>query len=153
MDYYLSLHQHLMGLLIAGAPWDYVKMEQDHHVEELDLIPTTQDSQINALCALYAYLRDGQGKNWHSDELQYKCNIDIFAHHGEGVLPAGISGDEVSTLDSASGHCPKCGTSLHSGGKVNCPWIGMSDAQAKKNAQKAIRNMANHSLVTPTPRP
>jgi hypothetical protein len=38
LDYYLSLHQHLMGLLSAGAPWDYVKMEQDHHVEELDLI-------------------------------------------------------------------------------------------------------------------
>jgi hypothetical protein len=141
MDYYLSLHQHLMGLLIAGAPWDYVKMEQDHHVEELDLIRTTQDSRLQALCALYAYLRDGQSKNWHSDELQYKRNMDIFAREG------GQGGDDLSTLGGSSGHCLKCGTSLHSGGKANCPWNGVSDAQAKKNANKVIRNMANPPAV------
>jgi hypothetical protein len=154
MDYYLSLHQHLMRLLIAGAPWDYVKMEQDHHVEELDLIRMTQDSRLQALCALYAYLRDGQGKNWHSDELQYKRNMDIFARQSEGGLPTGGPSNDISTLGSSyASHCPKCGTNLHSGGKANCPWMGMSDTQAKKNAQKAIRNLVHHSLVTPTPEP
>ena len=147
MDYYLSLHQHLMGLLIAGAPWDYVKMEQDHHVEELDLIRTTQDSRIQALCCLYAYLRDGQNKNWHSDELQYKRNMDIFGRNNEG----GISGDDLSTLGSSSNHCLKCGTSIHTGGKANCPWNTMSDTQARKNANKYIRQIANPTTAaTPT---
>jgi hypothetical protein len=150
LDYYLSLHQHLMGLFSAGAPWDYVKMELDHHVEELDLIRSTADSRLQAILFLYAYLRDGQNKNWHSDSLQYKRNMDIFARHGEGVTPAATPGDDVSTLGSNSGHCPKCGTGLHSGGKANCPWNAMSDAQAKKNANKVIRNMAN---PTPAPAP
>jgi hypothetical protein len=132
MDYYLSLHQHLMGLLIAGAPWDYVKMEQDHHVEELDLIRSTQDSRLQALCSLYAYLRDGQNKNWHSDELQYKRNMDIVSRgRREGGLPAG-GADDLSTIESSANHCPKCGTNLHAGGKAECPWNGMSDTQAKK---------------------
>jgi hypothetical protein len=97
-----------MGLFSAGAPWDYVKMELDHHVEELDLIRSTADSRLQAILFLYAYLRDGQNKNWHSDSLQYKRNMDIFARHGEGVTPTATpAGDDVSTLGSTSGHCPK----------------------------------------------
>jgi hypothetical protein len=100
---------------------------------------------------LYAYSRDGQNKNWHFDSLQYKRNMDIFAHHGDGVSPVGMSGDDVSTLESTPGHCPKCGTGLHSGGKANCPWGSMSDTQAKKNANKVIRNMANPAPAVPAP--
>jgi len=35
MDWYLSLHQHLMGLATTEAPWSYVQIEIDHHVEEM----------------------------------------------------------------------------------------------------------------------
>jgi hypothetical protein len=152
LDYNLSLHNHLMGLLSGGAHWDYVKTELDHHAEELDLIRSTADSRLQAILALYAYLRDGQNSNWFSDELQYKRNMDIFARREEGGGLADGSRDDVSTLESSSGHCLKCGTNLHSGGKANCPWHSMSDAQAKKNANKVIRNMANPTApATPTP--
>ena len=151
LDYNLSLHQHLMGLLSSGAPWDYVKMEQDHHVEELDLIRTTQDSRLQALCSLYAYLRDGQNKNWHSDELQYKRNMDIFARTtGESGL-LGTPRDDLSSSGVLSNHCEKCGTNLHSGGKEACPWNTMSTASAKKNANKFMRAMASGSSVTLAP--
>jgi hypothetical protein len=70
MDFYLSLHQHLMGLATSdNVPWSYVQVELDHHVEELDLIRTSQDSRIQAILALYAYLRDGVVSNWHSSSL------------------------------------------------------------------------------------
>jgi hypothetical protein len=148
MDYYLSLHQHLMGLLIAGAPWDYIKMEQDHHVEELDLIRSTQDPRLQALCSLYAYLRDGQNKNWHSDELQYKRNMDIVSRgRKEGGLPAG-GADDLSTIESSANHCPKCGTSLHAGGKAECPWNGMSDAQATQQGFKQDLVASSSGLFT-----
>ena len=138
-----------MGLLSAGTPWDYVKMEQDHHMEELNLILTMQSSRFQALCSLYAYLRDGQGKNWHSDELQYKRNMDIFARTSEGGM-AGSPGDDLSTLGGSSGHCGKCGTSLHTGGKDQCPWNTMSAAAARKNANKFMRAMAS-SPASPAP--
>jgi hypothetical protein len=146
LDYYLSLHQHLMGLSSSGAPWDYVKMELDHHVEELGLIRTTADSRLQAILFLYAYLRDGQDKNWHSDSLQYKRNMDIFSRHNEGN---GVSGDDASTIDSTSSHCPKCSSNLHTGGRANCPWGTSSDAAAKKLAAKALRNLANFAPVVP----
>lgn len=151
LDYNLSLHQHLMGLLSSGAPWDYVKMEQDHHVEELDLIRTTQDSRLQALCSLYAYLRDGQNKNWHSDELQYKRNMDIFARTTGESGSLGTPRDDLSSSGVPSGHCEKCGTNLHSGGKEACPWNTMSTASAKKNANKFMRAMASGSSVTLAP--
>lgn len=149
LDYYLSLHQHLMGLLSSGAPWDYVKMELDHHVEELDLIRSTADSRLQAILFLYAYLRDGQNKNWHSDSLQYKRNMDIFARQVEGSSPSGIAGDDVSTIDGSSGHCPKCSSGLHSGGRANCPWATSSDVNARKQAAKVLRNMASPTPAAP----
>ena len=54
LDWYLSLHQHLMGLAITDAPWSYVQVEIDHHVEEMEVIRNTQDSRLQALCSLYA---------------------------------------------------------------------------------------------------
>jgi hypothetical protein len=153
LDYYLSLHQHLMGLLSAGAPWEYTKMELDHHVEELDLIRSTQDSRLQAICSLYAYLRDGQSKNWHSDELQYKRNMDIFARTNEGGTPGASTGDDLSTLGSSSGHCDKCGTNLHSGGKESCPWSSMSASSARKQANKFLRATASGSTTPILPGP
>lgn len=140
LDYYLSLHQHLMGLSSGGAPWDYVKMELDHHVEELGLIRATADSRLQAILFLYAYLRDGQDKNWHSDSLQYKRNMDIFSRQVDGV---GFSGNDDSINENSSGPCPKCLSSLHAGGRDNCPWNNNADSVARRNAAKVLRNLVN----------
>ena len=146
LDYYLSLHQHLMGLLSSGAPWDYVKMEQDHHVEELDLIRTSQDLRLQALCSLCACLCDGQSENWHSNELQHKRNMDVFARANKGGL-SGSPRDELSSVGGSSGHFEKCDTSLHARGKEFCPWNTMSASAARKNANKFMRALASGSAI------
>jgi hypothetical protein len=147
IDCCLSLHQHLMGLSSSGAPWDHLKMELDHHVEELGLIQATANSWLQAILFLCPCLRDGQDKNWHSDSLQHKRNMDIFSCHNEGT---GVSGDDASTIDSASSHCPKCSSNLHTGGRAtNCPRSTSSDPAAKKLAAKALRNLANFAPVVP----
>ena len=139
-----------MRLLSSGAPWDFVKMEQDHHVEELDLIRNTQDSRLQALYCLYAYFRDGQNKNWHSDELQCKRNMDIFVPTTESGL-LGTPRDDLSSSGGSVGNCEKCGTNLHSGGKESCPWNTMSTSAAKQDANKFMRAMASSSSVTLAP--
>ncbi len=129
MDFYLSLHQHLMGLATAdNVPWSYVQIELDHHVEELDLLRSSQDSRIQAILALYAYLRDGVASNWHSSSLQYKRNLDAMAMFG------GREGGESSMT------CGKCGTALHGGGRGVCPWRNLSDQSAKKKGEKVLIN-------------
>ena len=135
MDFYLSLHQHLMGLAIAeSVPWSYVQLEIDHHVEELDLIRSTQDSRIQAILGLYAYLPDGVASNWHSSSLQYKRNMDAMV---VGTAGGGLGRDFLPLT------CSKCMTALHSGGKGNCPWRNLSDASAKKKGANVLHNWAN----------
>jgi viroplasmin and RNaseH domain-containing protein len=131
MDYYLSLHQHLMGLASSEVPWSYVQVEIDHHVEELDLIRSSADSRIQAILSLYCYLRDGVSSNWHSSSLQYKRNLDAM------IIGSGASGDSSTLL------CTKCQTSLHSGGKGNCPWRTLSDNVARKKGSTVLSNWAN----------
>jgi hypothetical protein len=61
----------LMGLATTeNVPWSYVQIEIDHHIEELDLIRSSQDSRIQALLGLYAYLRDGVSKIG----IHHRCN-------------------------------------------------------------------------------
>jgi hypothetical protein len=139
MDYYLSLHQHLMGLASSEVPWSYVQVEIDHHVEELDLIRGSADSRIQAILSLYCYLRDGVASNWHSTSLQYKRNVDAMMIWSEG----GGSRNETTNSSNPPLACTKCQTSLHSGGRGNCPWRTLSDAAAKKKGAAVLSNWAN----------
>jgi hypothetical protein len=137
MDYYLSLHQHLLGLATSDAPWEYTQVEIDHHVEEMEVIRNTCDSRLQCLCSLYCYLRDGQTNNWHSNSLQYKQNMEIFSRVSDG-------GSVASNTDEATGGysmyvCEKCKMCLHTGGRINCPWGHLGDDRAKKEAAKALR--------------
>ncbi len=63
---------HALGLATSDAPWEYTKVEIEHHIEEMEIIQNTQYSRLQCLCGLYCYLRDGQLNNWHSNLLQYK---------------------------------------------------------------------------------
>jgi hypothetical protein len=131
MDYYLSLHQHLMGLASSEVPWSYVQVEIDHHVEELDLIRSSADSRFQCILCMYCYLRDGVSANWHSSSLQYKRNLDA-------MVICNTSPGGSSPLS-----CTKCQTTLHSGGRGNCPWRTLSDAAAKKKGVAVLNNWAN----------
>ena len=139
MDYYLSLHQHLMGLASSEVPWSYAQVEIDHHVEELDLIRGSADSRIQAILSLYCYLRDGVASNWHSSSLQYKRNVDAMMIWSAG----GTGRSETSNPSNTPLSCTKCQTSLHAGGRGNCPWRTLSDAAAKKKGAAVLSNWAN----------
>lgn len=140
MDWYLSLHQHLMGLATTEAPWSYVQIEIDHHVEEMEVIRNTQDSRLQALCSLYAYLRDGQASNWHSTSLQYKRNVEIYARSSGDTMS--ISSESLGAGSASFVGCSHCGTTLHLGGKDKCPWGYLQPVKARKEGNKALRCLA-----------
>jgi hypothetical protein len=105
-------------------------------VEELSLIRSVADSRAQALVHLYCYLRDGHSGNWQSASLQAIRNVEMFNQKTEGY-PGHRSdkfGDQV-----ACDLCPKCGTTLHSGGMKACPWTNLSNKKAKQAASTFMR--------------
>jgi hypothetical protein len=117
--------------------WDFVKVELDHHVEELELIRSTADSRLQAMCTLYAYLRDGHQGGWYSSLLQSKRNMELY---DKVASPGSSSGSFMSSMESDAGPscCIKCSTCLHLGGTSNCPWFNLTDVLAKKSGAKAL---------------
>jgi hypothetical protein len=142
MDAWIGLHQHLLGLAITEqVPWSYVQVELEHHVEELETLRNTQDSRLQVLCANYVYLRDGHAGSWHSTSLQYKRNAELFtkvAETKEFCMPM-TSDSEVKSYVG----CIHCGTMLHTGGKVQCPWKRFSKKKAKLKANAALLSLAD----------
>jgi hypothetical protein len=137
LEYNLSLHQHLLSLSASTRDWGYVQTEAEHHVEELALIRSVADSRAQALVHLYCYLRDGHSGNWQSASLQAIRNVEMFTQKAEGY--SGSKGDPLG--DKPFGDlCPKCGTTLHSGGMKACPaWTNLSNKKAKQAASRFMR--------------
>jgi hypothetical protein len=148
LDSWIALHQHLLVLTLTdNMPWGYVQVEIDHHVEELQIIRTTHDSRLQALCGIYAYLRDGHASSWHSTALQYKRNTQVFAQVGRG--------DDANLSDLAGDFtgCSHCATSLHQGDKLSCPWKNVSKTMARKKGGNALRLLAEGGSSTPETTP
>jgi hypothetical protein len=146
LDYNLFLHQYLLGLTNSKVSWDFINTEIQHHVEELVMIRSTADSRIQALLLIYCYLRDGHAAGWQSTSLQTQRNMEMFAmRHGDSD-----SDDNTGTPEVATGNremCPKCATTLHSGGSRACPWSNMSNKKAKLAGAQALRV---NGLIPPT---
>jgi hypothetical protein len=79
---------------------------------------------------IYSYLRVNHGSGWFSASLQSKRNMELLK--GTGSVCSEIS----------SGACIKCGTTLHTGGKQDCPWKNVKDGDAKRKGQEALRKLA-----------
>jgi hypothetical protein len=133
IDYYLSMHQHFMGLANSSVDWNYVQTEINHHCEELTLIRSIADSRIQALVHLYCYLRDGHSANWQSSSLQALRNEELF---NRGVVD--YCG-EASGTQTGMMLCSKCCTTIHGGGLKACPWANLSQKKAKAAAAKYLR--------------
>jgi hypothetical protein len=147
MDAWIALHQHLLGLATTeNVPWAYVQVEIDHHAEELELLRNTQDSRLQALCANYIYVRDGQAGSWHSTSLQYKRNAEIFTKVADSDFCKPYSEHAGGAVKTFPG-CTHCGTMLHSGGKLQCPWKKFSKKKAKLKANAALHAIADGAGV------
>jgi hypothetical protein len=145
MDAWIALHQHLLGLATTeNVPWAYVQVEIDHHVEELELLRNTQDSRLQALCANYTYVRDGHAGSWHSTSLQYKRNAEIFTKVADADYCKPFSEHAGGSVKSFPG-CTHCGTILHTGGKIQCPWKKFSKKKAKTKANASLLALADGS--------
>jgi hypothetical protein len=143
MDAWIALHQHLLGMATTeNVPWDYVQVEISHHVEELELLRNTQDSRLQALCANYIYLRDGHAGSWHSTSLQYKRNAEIFSKVAESDYCRPFAEHAGGAVKSFPG-CGHCGTILHTGGKLQCPWKKFSKKKAKVKANATLLALAD----------
>jgi hypothetical protein len=79
LNLYLALHQHFMGMANEQKPWEYIRVEVDHHVEELELIRQTSECRLQCLGAVYIYLRDMSEKTWHYNSLQSKRNMELYS--------------------------------------------------------------------------
>jgi hypothetical protein len=153
MEAWIALHQHLLVLSLTDhMPWEYVQVEIDHHVEELEVIRNTHDSRLQALCGIYAYLRDGQAGSWHSTSLQYKRNAQVFSQAATGGQDGtdGSMSDMSSVRLSPFAGCPHCGTNTHIGDKALCPWKTLSKTQARKKGSLVLRSMADGGAVPPS---
>jgi len=144
IDAWIALHQHLLVLtLTEQMPWAYVQVEIDHHVEELQIIRNTHDSRLQALCGIYAYLRDGKASSWHSTALQYKRNSQVFSQVGRDDV------SDVSNDLSAFHGCSHCQTTLHPGDKLSCPWKGASKNAARKKGIATLKVLAEGGVTIP----
>jgi hypothetical protein len=47
-------------------------------MDEMELLRSTVDSRLQAICTLYAYLRDGHQSGWYSSSLQAKRNMELY---------------------------------------------------------------------------
>lgn len=130
MEYYLSLHHHLLGLTANGMPWSYVTEEVDHHVDRLTMCRNLQPSRLQALCAIYCYLRKGFKANWQSTSLTARRSQEMYLCMNVG--------QSQGTASSNPAWCSKCKTSIHPGGAQKCPWKGLTTAKAVKAANDAL---------------
>jgi hypothetical protein len=127
MEYYLSLHHHLLGLAANGLPWSYVAEEVDHHVDRLTMCRNLQSSRLQALCAVYCYLRKGFKSTWQSSSLTARRSQQMYLSLTDG-----------QGLNGSPNYCGKCKTALHTGGSQSCPWKGLTGKQAQKAAKDAL---------------
>jgi hypothetical protein len=134
-----------MGMANERKPWGYIRVEVDHHVEELELIRQTSESRLQCLGSVYIYLRDMSETNWHCNSLQNKRNMELYERTENGSLERDYSDDESDEGDEGVGWscCVHCGTSLHVDGKDVCPWWNQQDKEdARKSGAAAMRKMA-----------
>jgi hypothetical protein len=144
LNLYLALHQHLlMDMANEQKPWAYIRVEVDHHVEELELIRQTSKCRLQCLGSVYIYLRDMSEKNWHCNSLQNKRNMELY-DRTEGV--SGVEDESDDESDTEGGVswacCVHCGTCHHVGGKETCPWSLQDKDDAKKSGAAAMRKLA-----------
>jgi Caulimovirus viroplasmin len=150
LENYIGLHYHLTNQAINARSrgrdgWSYVKDDVTHHTEALESIRAMHDSRLQALCAIYAYLRDGSKASWFNSSLQVERNLDLY------VAPVSMRTTVGSTGagEMACTVCPKCKTSLHGGGKSGCPWRRNTTKKAMEEAQKFMRAQAAGQVAVP----
>jgi hypothetical protein len=134
LEAYLALHQHWLEISeVDRASWAYVKLEVEHHTDELEVLRGTSECRLQALLYNYIHLRDGLKNNWYYSKLQTQRNLRMMATDDASKVS--------SITDGGSLICRKCHTCLHDGGSAACPWAKKSDEVAVLCGKDALREL------------
>ena len=101
------------------------------------------------LCNHYIFLRDAADKGFQSLRLQdtqiavLMSRLEGKGGNAESNRTGGGGGEsQTSSGGPGSGGCRYCGTSIHTGGKPECPWGELSVKAARAAAREALRGLA-----------
>lgn len=154
LEFYIRLHQRILTLILNDdGSFDQAKLEIDHHSKALRSIRTTYGTRIQVLAASYAYLRDQVASSFRSVKLQEHVqraqtklitkqanllqSIELKLQRLESKGGGGGAGDGGGTPTK----CFKCGShGVHPGGRNECPWKDLSNADARAKAKEALEN-------------
>ena len=129
---YQSLLLHLLEV-DRDLSWPLAKQELDFYNKKFTLIRSNSDSRLQAMCRIYVLLRDNAEADWRSSKLEYE---KLAALH-----------QKVCSLSLDSFICKKCGTALH--GPNACPWMHLSNNNAKKTGRKVLQGLAKGVVEVP----
>jgi len=137
LDSYIALHSVLVALSQEHG-WAYAQEALEFHVDKMSSLRSAAMSRLQALVAVYIYLRDAQANQFSSPRLQEKRNQAFQSKLEELQVQADLRSRAASAL------CPKCkGNGLvHPTGRENCIFRNEKDATARKRAALIMRAQA-----------
>jgi hypothetical protein len=139
-DYYVNLHQHLLGVALGNRGWGAAEGELKVHAKKFKGFREIYQTRIQVMMRHYAYLREGDHSSWRSLRIQ---EIEIDRLTSLICLPAGAgaptgTGTAATPPTGRAAYCGHCMTSLHPGGKSYCPFKDHNRTRAKELGRAAI---------------
>lgn len=147
--FYLGLLTHHISMK-AKKDWPDIRFSLVYHGKKMAEIRQLYHTRAQIICALYIYLRDGDKAKWTNLKL-VQSQVDRF--HKDFVKQMEDLGaatkKTVPTLKTPDPNtekqgagtpmCNWCRTSLHQGGKQQCPWKAKSRGEAQKAGRAYMR--------------
>ena len=140
-ELWIALLNTLVSTYHRGG-WDLCARDLAYHATKLSKIRDMYSTRIQVLVGIYAYLRDGRTCSFRPQKLLAQQIDSLQSLHQKTTLaqPAEtVTGETPKPRDNI---CKHCGTSLHSV-NTRCPWKSKPSGEAKKEAAKALINMAS----------
>jgi len=139
---FCSLHSHIK-YVADNRGWLSAQLVMNYYAKKLLEIRNLYSSRVTVLCYHYIFLTDSTDKGWQSLRLQDTQIGQILTKLEDSSSNPGAKGKgggDTADTNKFNG-CRYCGSSIHSGGKPNCPWSGLSHKAAKAAARDALRKM------------
>lgn len=147
--FYQSLLSHHMSMKAKNA-WPNIRFSLVYHGKKMAEIRQLYHTRAQIMCALYIYLRDGNKAKWTNLKLvqsqidRYQLDFakqleEIGAITKKTTPPLKAPDPSTEKQGASNPMCSWCRTSLHAGGKKQCPWRTKSRGDAQKAGQAYMR--------------
>jgi len=153
LKYFLRLHTHIK-YVSDNRGWPCAVIIKEYYAKKLLEVRNTYSTRLQVLCNHYILLRDSADKGFQSLRLQDTQLAALMTQmeaqsppreKGGGVEGGGTGGSDGPKNDGAPsfGGCRYCGSSLHNGGKPECPWADLSHKAARAAARKVLKDLGS----------